>query len=97
MKNNTIQRAVVPEESVNSAKENSREKETWKPELVTQKTKLITRKRRLTGKRDNDPEKGIRPIKGATKYGLTKNVDENSVVTPEHKEPPKPTREPKIV
>ena len=63
---------VVPEESVNYSKENSREKETWKPELVTQKTKLITRKCRLTEKRDNDPEKGIRPIKGATKYGLTK-------------------------
>ena len=67
MKNNTIQHVIVPEESVNSSKENSREKETWKPELVTQKTKLINRKRRLTENRDNDPEKGIRPIKGATK------------------------------
>ena len=67
MKNNTIQRVVVPKESVNYARENPREKETWKPELVTQKTKLITRKSRLTENRDNDPEKGIRTIKGATK------------------------------
>ena len=72
------------------------EKETWKPELVTQKTKPITQKRRLTEKRDNSTEKGIISIKGATKSRLTTNMDEQSVVTPEHIEPPKPTREPKI-